>query len=241
MKRPALVLLPLAFVAVVAASAAADEPAPMPERQAFTSPNGRFRLEIVRFSGKSSSVKKPTASGFSETREYFGAEAKTRAAVETDKAGRALKVRLTTEPFASRSVHQMRLFETGKEAPLWEAGLEYMPAAALVSDSGRHVALFDHFGSIGNTREVVALWGEGGRRERSYALADLLTHEEEARVPHAAANVLWAAASEQVPHRFDAAEANLVLSLAPGSAAPDQPQPPPQTRQIVLATGKVRP
>ena len=112
MKRLALLFLPIASVAVLCASAAADEPATLPERQAFASQNGRFRLEIVRFFGKSSAVKKPTATGFSEAREYFGAEAKTRASVETDKAGHVLKVRLATEPFASRSVHQMRLFET---------------------------------------------------------------------------------------------------------------------------------
>ena len=233
MKRLALLFLPIASVAVLCASAAADEPATLPERQAFASQNGRFRLEIVRFFGKSSAVKKPTATGFSEAREYFGAEAKTRASVETDKAGHVLKVRLATEPFASRSVHQMRLFETGKEAPLWEVSLEYMPATALVSDSGRHVALFDHLGSLGNTREVVALWGESGRRERTYALADLLTREEEAKVPRAASNVLWAAAPEQAAHHFDAAEANLVLAVATDGA--------PQTKQIVLATGKVLP
>ena len=233
-------LLPLAV-------ARADSPGPTPKHQEFRSANGAFLLEIDELdtdSPNGASVRRQrqaTPEGADETTVYVEREARTVARVSTDRDGLARKVVVETTAFTGYSPRSMRLTRVGQKAPLWQADLGWVPAGALVSNSGRYVATFDEHGAVGRTRHVVALFGPDGSLIRSYSLSDLLSEEEQRRVTHSVSNVWWAGIFTSVGHHFDANEDHLVLAIALDAGRPDSPQPPATARRIDLQTGKVLP
>lgn len=217
--------------------AVADSPAPAPDRREVASKNKAFRLEIVtgRSDGRTP-PKAPTASGTTISYEN-GAKVTTRATVER---GQLKAVALETRPGQAPEA-VLRLMRG--ESVMWEAELDWLPGSAVVAESGKWVATFDHWGNSGENPHVVVLFDDKGRVTRALTLGDLFDPSEQRQLTRSVSSTWWAAGmyQEGVPHAFSADEKHLVLKVQlAGHARPNLQQPPAAERRVELATGKVQ-
>ena len=214
-----------------------------PSRQEFKSPNGRNRLQILPLGeslagGKQLRFQKREIGGGTQ---YLSGRVTTRVTVLTDPGGAARTVSIETGPPESTMSRVLRLFDSTGEAPVWEALIDYVPDDAVVSDSGRFVALFDEWNKVGRSPHVVVLYGPGGHLLRSYRLEDLLSTTAPSlsfRLMGRAWHGQWAG---RAGHAFDAAEKHLVISLALEELPPMFEHPPSRQKRIELGTGMVVP
>lgn len=130
----------------------------------------------------------------------------------------AMPVRAKGTLFASRR---------GGSGQRWEATLSnpIAPALAIVSNTGRHVATFDNWASVGYGGDVVVIIGEEGRTLYSYSLEEILDSAAIARTVTQTEGSRWWRAGDPA---FDASEENLVLPTTAGEMI------------ISLADGKIR-
>ncbi len=120
---------------------------------------------------------------------------------------------------------------------VWEGPLRnpMAPVSALVAADGSRVITFDNWHSVGYDHEVVVIYGEAGKLVRQFALEDLLTAEEIARVPTSVSSRWWSEGRS-----LDEKAGELVLHASNGG---DFMQPPKDGKvievRIRLSDGKI--
>lgn len=142
---------------------------------------------------------------------------------------------------AQKSPSTAKLFQrkNGKEKARWTVHLEAAPRHALISESGKWVAVFDVPAPKDGSRPAVRLFDETGVLAKSFALADLLSAEEIAQLPQTDGNVYWAGVMRGPTHRFEEDSGALVLGIAGGELPGTNGEPVRIRRRIELASGTV--
>ena len=135
----------------------------------------------------------------------------------------------------------LELFQrkNGKEKSRWSLQLAVPPRHALISESGKWVAVFDVPAPKDGSRPAVRLFDEQGALAKSFVLADLLSAEEIASMPQTDGNVHWAGVMRGPTHRFEEDTGALVLGIAAGELPGAAGEPTRIRRRIELATGTV--
>jgi hypothetical protein len=239
--RATLIRLAAVSTCLLASAAFADSPAPEPERREIFSADRRYRLDIETGRGRQAETETSAPATASGTAVSYGNGVRTTHKSTFDK-GRLTVIELETARGEAPAA-TLRLFKAGESTPLWQTELDYLPASALVADSGKWVATFDAWGASGRTPNVVVLFDAGGKKTRSLSLDDLFTKGEQERLTRSVSNTWWAAGlyeGDKVPHAFSADGKHLVLKVQLGGyTRPNLEQAAPNERRVELATGKV--
>lgn len=221
---------------------------PTPARRELFSANRQFRLEILSVDRWSRSreppepERPPPGRGTAKTTDVSWADRGKTTRTSTWSDGRLTALELETTQ-GEPPVATMRLYKGKDTRPLWQRDLAWVPGSAVVSDSGRHVATFDHWAASGTTPQVVVLFDAAGNQQVALSLSDLFTSAEQEKLTRSVSSIWWAAGlydGDRVPHAFSSDEKHLVLKVQlDGHTRPNLVQPAPQQRLVEVSTGKV--
>jgi hypothetical protein len=239
--RPGLALLSgLWALAAVALSP------PMPPMQGeYTSPGGRFRVELLsNLANKRETQQKPGAEGGTVEVSYeFGSAQQLITTRQKDAQGQLTAVRMDLRLFDAQGA-SLSLFDKQEEPtapPRWTTVVSYVPRELLISESGQYVVTLDHWDNRGRSRDVVVLFGPEGKLRWRLTLKDFLTEEELSRLSATETDIDWDASSRNAPHEIREADGVLVLQVIKRHWLPMLFQSEVVQKRISLETGKVVP
>jgi hypothetical protein len=228
-----------------ALAAGATSPPKPPTQKEYTSPGGRFRLELLSsLAVLEKTEQKPRAEGGTVEVSYrAGTSQQLVTTREKDAQGQLTAVKLDLRLFDALGT-ALSLFDTQEgpaAAPRWTTVVGYLPHEILVSDSGRYVATIDHWQNWGHTRDVVVLLGPEGKVLWRLALKDFVSEKEISRMKVTETGILWTYSLGAHSHEFREEDGVLVLKVAKYHWLPSLFEPELVEKRISLETGKVVP
>ena len=175
-------------IALLAGSGASADSWTLPSRQTFTSPSGRFEVDIY-------------PKRLSSQLHYFDDKVHGRS-----DAGGVTGLRENSPRAVMYSVNRLGLRHRLLGFRLVN---EVAPVSALVSDDGRRLVTFDNWHGMGYGDDVVVIYRSDGTLVRKFSLEELLTAEDVRELPRSISSRYWSA-WEQI----DPITSRLVLGIS---------------------------
>jgi hypothetical protein len=126
--------------------------------------------------------------------------------------------------------------QDGTYARVWSRRLtnEVAPVRALVAASGAYVVTLDNWHFLGHGRNVVVIYGAGGKIVRELSLTDFVPPEDLTRLPQTVSSIHWGG-----EHTLDESRGQLVLRVVSNGEMPYDDSARFREVRLELATGRV--
>lgn len=128
----------------------------------------------------------------------------------------------------------------GRWQTIWERPLinDVAPVNAVISASGRYVATFDNWASVGWGGNVVVIYGPDGTLVRSFALTDIVPDYYVRALPHSVSSIWWGG-DHAFARNADQLDLKVMIPSDDGGGLPDKQEF--LTMSIDPTTGRITP